>query len=96
MAGHPPNVPPQVPNPADPSASNNKMLKQSQETSSTNGFQDYHQVLSGSVGGGTQDNRNNMVALANQSAPVDNKMAMKVAELGPSATSTGIKKQLLE
>ena len=72
------------------------MLKQSQETSSTNGFQDYHQVLSGSVGGGTQDNRNNMVALANQSAPVDNKMAMRVAELGPSATSTGIKKQLLE
>ena len=53
-------------------------------------------MLSGSVGGGTQDNRNNMVALANQSAPVDGKMAMKVAELGPSATSTGIKKQLLE
>ena len=58
-------------------------------------------MLSGSVSGGaagqssTQDNRTNMAA-ANQSAPVDGKLAMKVTELGPQATSTGIKKQLLE
>ena len=100
---HPPNVPPQLPNPGDSagnaSTKNNKALKQSQETSSTNGFQDYHQVLSASVGGGgaggqitttnnhsaTQDSRGgaNTNLAVNQSAVIDGKLVMKVSELGP-------------
>ena len=84
----------------DSGNSNKQPGKLSQETSSTSGFQDYHQVLQTSGGqsnnhNATGDSRQGLPTASDQQAASIGKLPMKVTELGPQATSTSIKKQLL-